>query len=214
MFAIIKLFKIEKCYSKKINEIKELKGHKFLDDAEIDQDSIDMICEMTWKYYESEISRGNKIISKAKTYCSAVGLMLSFFSIASKDIVIHFNNFSCCNFMVTLFFVITVAYFLVAAISSLSAIKLTNVNKIGDSDIIDAQKLSIRNQMSNQNVAKTICQKYVINKLIYYTKLNEQIDNAMASYVDISQKSYRKGIVALGAFLVIVFMFSIDCKSL
>lgn len=207
MFAVIELLDIKKYYNKEINEIKKLKGHNFLDDAEIDKDSMDMIFEMTWKYYESETSRGNKIISKAKIYCSAVGLILSIFSVASRDTIIHFNSSSCCQSMAVLLFLITVAYFLLAVISSLLALKLTTVNKIGASDIIDIQKLSINNQTSDCDDAKKMRQKHTINKLIYYTKLNEQIDNIMASYVGISQESYRKGIISLVAFLMIAFIF-------
>ena len=204
MFAIIKLLKVKKYYNKKIRKIKE---DDFLGNDEIDKDSMDVICEMAWKYYEAEISRGNKIISKAKTYCSAVGLTLSIFSFASKDAIITLKNYNGYNLLLILLFLITIGYFLLAAISSLSAIKLTNVHKIGEGDIVDTHEIATENQGTSTEDAKKICRKHVVNKLILYTKLNEQIDNAMATYVGIAQEAYRKGIIVLVIFLAMVLIF-------
>lgn len=204
MLAIIKLLKVKKYYNKKIRKIQE---DNFIGDNEIDNDSMDVICEMAWKYYEAEISRGNKIISKAKTYCSAVGLTLSIFSFASKDTIISLKNYNCYNLFLIFLFMITIGYFLLAAISSLSAIKLTNVHKIGEGDIVSTHKIATENQCSNGDDVKKICRKHMVNKLILYTKLNEQIDNAMATYVGIAQEAYRNGIIVLVIFLAMVLIF-------
>ena len=207
MIAIIDFLKVKKYYNKKIDKIKKMREDNFFGDTEIDSDFMNMIFEITWKYYEAEISRGNKIISKAQVYCGAVGLILSIFSVASKDTIVSLKNWNCYKLVLMLLFLATIGYFLLAAISSLSAIQITNVYKIGDGDIVGIQNIPQYNQNSNPSNPKWIYQKHMVNKLIFYTKINEQTDNAIATYVAIAQASYRKGIIGLVAFLMIAIIF-------
>lgn len=172
-----------------------------MQEAEIHKDSLNIIYEMAWKYYEAEIARSNKIISKAQTYAGTLGVTFSFFSFASKDVILSTEKYGCYQGFLILIFVITIAYLLLAVISSLAAIKLTNVHKIGGEDI---KMVAMRRSKIYEEKIKMICQKLTIENLVWYTKLNEQNDWALATYVGISQECYRKGLIG-----VVIFLFFI-----
>lgn len=194
MLAIVKFFRVKKYYNKKIKKIQEENFHQ---DTQIDSNCLGMVYEMSWKYYEAEISRGNKIISKARTYSGAVSLTLSFFTFASNNIIVSIKGYTCYQVFIMAIFMITIAYFLLAVISAMAAIKLTNVHKIGDADIMEIKGMAMSYTKPYKKMIKANCQKHIIGKLIRYTKLNEQLDNALTSYVYISQECYRKGIIGM-----------------
>lgn len=170
-----------------------------VEELTVKEDDLDMCCDLTLRYYDSENERIKAIESKSTIFISCVGFVIAILLSMATGLLINPNISSgfLASFSVFMWVVIVI-YFCRAVWFSIRALERQDYHMIGHKDYVAGGK---------------DYRRMFITEIINKTRRNSPIINLKVDNMVMAQEYFKRGIVAAAMYALIAGAYGLAFKA-